>query len=107
MSIRHTAFLGLFALAAGVSVLGGQTRPNIKPKAGYVPNETTAVVIGEAVLVPIWGERDIARHRPYRATLANGVWTVRGTLPPGWGGGTAVVRLAVDDGRILQVFHEQ
>jgi hypothetical protein len=58
-------------------------------------------------MVPIWGAAAIARHRPYRAALADGVWTVRGTLPVGSVGGTAVVILARDDGRIVRAFHEQ
>lgn len=80
---------------------------NLKPADGYVPDESTAVAIGEAVMVPIWGTAAIARHRPYRAALADGLWTVRGTLPVGSGGGTAVVVLAKDDGRIVRAFHEQ
>lgn len=37
---------------------------NLKPADGYVPDESTAVAIGEAVMVPIWGTAAIARRRP-------------------------------------------
>jgi len=95
------------AIAGAAAMVAAQAQPNVKPTDGYVPNANTAVVIGVAVLEPIYGEPSLARHKPYRATLANGIWTVRGTLQPGAAGGTAVVEISKDDGRILRVFHEQ
>jgi hypothetical protein len=77
----------------------------VKPKDGFVPNEQTAVAIAEAVLIPIYGEDNVRSERPFKAALANGVWTVGGTLPPSFVGGTAVVRLAKSDGRVLFVMH--
>ena len=104
---RASSFL-LGAAVVGVTVIvGAQVRPNVKPKAGYVPNADTAVVIGVAVLGPIYGESSVASHKPYSATLADGTWTVRGTLPPGTAGGTAVAEISKDDGRVVRVFHEQ
>jgi hypothetical protein len=100
------ALVGLLVGAASV-LSGAQTRPNVQPKDGYVPNAETAVTIGVAVLGPIYGEANVARHKPYRATLAAGIWTVRGTLPPGTIGGSPVAEIAKDDGRIIRVFHEQ
>jgi hypothetical protein len=80
--------------------------PSFKPKEGFVPNEATAIRIAEAILVPIYGEKAVASERPFKATLENGVWTIVGTLPPKVMGGTAIVRLAKADGRILYVIHE-
>jgi hypothetical protein len=77
-----------------------------KPKNGFVPDQATAIRIAEAVLVPIYGEKNIQSERPFKATLKNGVWTVTGTLPPQSLGGTAIVRLSKADGRILLVTHE-
>jgi hypothetical protein len=39
--------------------------------------------------------------------LSNGVWTVQGTLPEGYDGGTAVAEISQEDGRILKVIHYQ
>ena len=103
LSTTCAALLAVLVVAAAV-VLHAQ---NIKPRNGYVPDESTAVAIGEAVMVPIWGAAAIAKDRPYRATLTNGVWRVEGIIPPNTAGGTAVVLLARDDGRILRAFHEQ
>jgi hypothetical protein len=109
MAIRthvRSFVLGVAVVGATV-IVGAQARPNVKPKDGYVPNAATAVVIGVAVLRPIYGESSVTSHTPYRATLADGVWTVRGTLPPGTVGGTPVAEIAKDDGRVVRVFHEQ
>ncbi len=84
------------------------------PKAGFVPDSTTAVKIAEAVLVPVYGQEKIESERPFHATLENGVWTVSGTLrcPDGKGGtttdcvgGTAEVKISKADGRILKMIH--
>lgn len=77
-----------------------------QPKAGVVPDEKTAIRIAEAVLLPIYGERTIGSERPLKA-LRDGVWMVEGTLPKGVDGGTAVVRLSRDDGRVLFIAHYQ
>ena len=85
-----------------------------KPKSGYVPDSETAVKIAEAVLVPVYGEKQVASERPFTAKLHEEVWTVTGTLrcPDGKGGTTtscdgrvAEVRIAKDDARILFMIH--
>jgi NTF2 fold immunity protein len=77
------------------------------PAAGFVPDSQTAIRIAVAVWTPIYGERQIMSEQPFVATLANGVWTVTGTLPRGSLGGTAVAKIAKADGRILFVQHYQ
>jgi NTF2 fold immunity protein len=85
-----------------------------KPKGGYVPDSATAVKIAEAVLTPVYGEKQILSERPYTATLKEGVWFVDGTLHcPGasadpsihCAGGVAIVRISKEDGRILSMGH--
>jgi hypothetical protein len=85
-----------------------------KPKSGYVPDPETAVKIAEAVLIPVFGQKQIESERPFVAQLKDGVWTVDGTLhcPDGKGGtttscdgGTAEVRIAKNDGRVLSMSH--
>jgi hypothetical protein len=80
---------------------------SFRPKAGVVPDEQTAIRIAEAILLPIYGEKTINSERPLRASLRGGVWMVEGTLPKGFDGGTAVVRLSMDDGRVLFITHYQ
>ena len=82
-------------------------KDSFKPSAGYVPDEQTAIAIAVAAWIPIYGKAQIESEKPYGATLKDGVWTVTGTLPPGYDGGTAVAEIAQTDGRILRVIHYQ
>ena len=85
-----------------------------KPPAGYVPDSATAVQIGEAVLVPIYGKKQIESERPFTARLEGDTWTVSGTLRCSDGkggmttecaGGVAVVKISKLDARILYMMH--
>ena len=80
---------------------------SFRPKAGVVPDEQTTIRIAEAILLPIYGEKIISAERPLKANLRGDVWMVQGTLPKGFIGGTAVVRLSRDDGRALFIAHYQ
>jgi len=80
-----------------------------RPESGYVPDSQTAVRIAEAVLAPVYGEKQIESERPFTAKLKDGVWTVTGTLhcPAGnvCEGGVAEVRISKGDARILYMLH--
>jgi hypothetical protein len=89
-----------FTLAAG-------DKMNYKPKVGYVPNAETAIKIAVAVWIPIYGKEQIESEKPYIATLKSGVWTVTGTLPKGYVGGTAIAEISEETGCILRIIHEQ
>ncbi len=106
MNVR-LVLIGLIALE---TLIGEAKDKPFMPAKGFVPDEATAIRIAEAVLIPIYGERQTLDERPYIATLKSGVWIVTGSLPklrPGWEfiGGTAEIRIAKGDGRILQVSH--
>ena len=79
--------------------------PDERPKHGVVPDAETAIKIAVAVWEPIYGRDNIAKQTPFRASLTDGVWTVRGTLPQNWRGGVAEAEIAKIDGRILRVSH--
>jgi hypothetical protein len=40
-----------------------------RPIDGFVPNKATAIRIAEAVLIPVYGEREIESERPFSADL--------------------------------------
>jgi hypothetical protein len=81
---------------------------SFRPKEGFVPNAETAVKVGEAVLMPVYGEKQINGERPFKATLRGSVWTVEGTLSCGnCIGGTAVVKISKTSGQILFMTHYQ
>ena len=84
------------------------------PSNGFVPDEATAVRVAEAVLIPVYGAKQIESERPFTAKLKNGVWTVEGTLrcPDGRSGfttcdegGVATVKLSKEDARIISMIH--
>jgi NTF2 fold immunity protein len=85
-----------------------KTSKTMHPKNGFVPDEATAVQIGEAVAMAQYGEQRISRELPFRARLHGDVWTVMGALhPQGVFGGTAVVKLSKLDGRVLFLIHQE
>jgi hypothetical protein len=85
--------------------------PSYKPKLGFVPNSETAIKVAEAVLIPVYGEKQIVSERPFKATLNGNVWTVSGTLHCGAAietdceGGTAEVKISKSTGEILHMMH--
>ena len=93
------------ALLASSAHAQGAKKHSYVPPAGFVPDSSTAVRIAEAVWIPIYGEEQIARERPFSATLRNGVWTVGGSLPKGQAGGVAVAEISKRTGRIIRVSH--
>ena len=78
-----------------------------KPQNGYVPDEKTAVAIGVAVLEAITEKEALEKEKPFKARLEKGVWTVYGTLPEGFDGGTFEVQISKDDGRVLRHYRSQ
>jgi len=76
-----------------------------RPKDGFVPDQKTAIKIAEAVLSPIYGEKQILSERPFIASLKDGVWTVGGTLPSGWEGGVAEIKIDKQSGAIISYIH--
>ena len=97
-----------FGLVAAAALSYAQTsKHNSVPPNGYVPDAKTATQIAVAVWTPIYGAKKIQGEKPYRATLTNGVWTVKGSLPKGYIGGVAVAQISKRDGRILGVIHLQ
>jgi hypothetical protein len=83
----------------------GTSDSGYKPAAGFVPDEKTAIAIALAAWIPIYGKKQIDSEKPYNAVLKDGIWTVTGSLPKGWVGGTAEALISRDDGRILKIIH--
>ena len=84
-----------------------------KPEGGYVPDAETAVRIAEAVLIPIYGARQVASEKPFNATLDGDAWTINGTVHCKTTaksicvGGTAIVQLSKTTGEVLLLVHEE
>lgn len=80
------------------SITGSIGRP-------IVTDAGTALLIAEAVLVSIYGEVLIQHQQPLAVGKFGDVWIVEGTLPKGYLGGVAYIKIHSLDGRILQVTH--
>lgn len=106
---RYSLALVLLAMTIVAAYSQSQPLSSYKPKDGFVPNAETAAKIAEAVLIPVYGEKQILSERPFKATLQGNVWTVEGTLHCGEGkrcnGGTAVVKISKDTSQILHMIH--
>lgn len=85
-------------------------------KRDYVPNSETAIAIAEAVLIPVYGKKQVESERPFTAHRKDDVWTVTGTLycgdrkaqpnnPPMCLGGVAMVEISKVDGHIISMGH--
>lgn len=73
--------------------------------AGPVLDEKTAIAVAVAAWVPVYGEAQIAREKPYRAELKDGIWHVYGYLSPHKLGGVAEATISKSDGKILSIKH--
>ena len=94
--------LAQFFLAAG-AIAADQPGP---PDRGFVPDAATAIKIAIAVWEPIYGAKNIAAQKPYRARLEGDRWIVEGSAgSTGEVGGTAIAEIARADGRVLRVSH--
>ena len=98
--MKTTARVAVFLLIAIACVAQAPA-----PKDGYVPDEKTAIKIAEAVLSPIYGEKQIEGERPFHAKLEGDQWVVSGSLPPNSDGGVAVIRIDKQTGAIIRHIH--
>ena len=91
--------------AFGAAVYARVQEHNYVPPKGYVPDAETATAVALAVLSPVYGKEKIQKEAPFRTTLVEGVWTVQGSLPPGYHGGTALVKISRKTGAVLRMTH--
>ena len=68
-----------------------------------VPDEETAIKVAEAIWLPIYG-RFIYKSKPFKATLKDGIWIVKGTLKKSKGG-VPYAEIQKSDCKFLKVTH--
>ena len=64
-----------------------------------------AVDIAEIILFKGYGQENIKRQRPYEIYKIKNYWSISGTLPRDWLGGTFLIIMDARDGRIIKVTH--
>ena len=72
-----------------------------------VADSLSAVLIAKAAWYPIYGKERIEKEKPFRVTEYIKYWTVEGSLPEGYEGGTAHIIIRKSDGKIMSVWHEK
>ena len=102
---RKTLVILALSIVSSLAMAGTLKPFSVKPVHGFVPDEKTALRIAEAVLEPIYGQKQLNGERPFKATIENGLWTVQGTLPEGLTGGVATVQIWQSDAKIEAVMH--
>lgn len=85
--------------------------------AGAITDAETAVKVGEPELIRTYGATLLAHEQPITAEKWKAMWVVGGTLhcfgsagrpiTNACVGGVAVAHIAVADGRVVDVYHEQ
>lgn len=75
------------------------------PEQGFVSDETTAMTIAEAILVPIYGKDVIERQKPFVVSLSGNVWTITGSLPKDILGGVFFIQISRQDARVITLTH--
>jgi hypothetical protein len=95
----------IIAASPAAQALTSQEQHTFIPAEGFVPDATTATRIGEAVLVPIYGELAVRQQLPLRSVLQDGIWIVEGTPRQNQVGGVARIEIAKQDARVLRVTH--
>ena len=105
--MRTSALLAGIVALVGAFALGKAMREPHVPAATFavVPNEEIATQVAVAALAPIYGRENIERQKPFRAALSGDVWTVEGSLPPGFVGGVAIAEISKADGHIIRMTH--
>ncbi len=107
--MRTRFFLLTIALACAspAPVSLGQNIPELfERKGGLIPDKQTAVRIAEAILFPIYGEKQIRSQRPYKVKQRDGKWIIDGASPPtGFTGGSFHIVILQRDGRVVEIGH--
>ena len=75
-----------------------------------VPDSESAIKIGEAALMKVYGKSKVKSERPFSAELKDDVWTVSGTLhckddKRTCEGGVAMATISRIDGRVISMSH--
>jgi hypothetical protein len=98
----------MIATALFLSASLAQNAPELfERKGGLVSDKETAIRIAEAILFPIYGEKNIRAQKPYRVRLKDGKWIIDGAPPPqGFAGGSFHIVILQRDARVLEIGHD-
>lgn len=70
-----------------------------------IKDSITAINIAEPILFSVFGKENITKQRPYKTTLIDSCWEIKGTLPRGYVGGTFSIIINAADCKVLNLSH--
>ena len=70
-----------------------------------VNDSETAIQIAVAILSGVYGKDKIEKEKPYTAIEHEGFWYVNGSLPEGYLGGVAHIKIRKKDGAVMGYIH--
>lgn len=111
-NIKKILIVSIIFFLASVFIIGNEEVNSFGyfPQNGFVPDETTAKSIAEAVWIPIYGKK-IKKNKPYIAKLENGIWYVNGSAPKpiffDSAGGEPYIEINKMTGEIVKVYHSK
>jgi hypothetical protein len=77
------------------------------PDSGFIPDSLTAIKVAEALLIPIYGAKQLRSELPLKAFRSDSNWIVEGSIPRDNVGGVVHIELGRRDGRVLRVTHDE
>lgn len=80
---------------------------SLQPEGGAIPTEEFAKTLAMLYLDSLFWKGATKDELPLQATIENGVWHVRGTLPEGYIGGVKHIEMCRSNGRIVNYYGEQ
>lgn len=119
--LPHDLLMRAADLAIDLSFDVYSSSPSEGEERDLIPDETTALRVGLAILQAYYGREFVARFEPYRAVLFFGTWSVMGDSPAEkearreqerlgpshfvlvYGGGAPHVELRPRDGRVMRI----
>jgi hypothetical protein len=90
--------IAVSSLGLAASCQSAQQRPITTPQAAVAIAKNSWRSAYDKVRSPAYSKEETARFEPYTATLKDGIWTVKGTIPPGYRGETLVTTVRAADG---------
>ena len=71
----------------------------------FVNDSETAIQIAVAIWSAAYGKDKIEKEKPYTAIEHEGFWYVNGSLPEGYLGGVAHIKIRKKDGAVMGYIH--
>ncbi len=114
-------FLALFSIASVFADEPNQSKKIVPPifehddfmqldfytsdNKDFVNDSETAIQIAVAIWSAVYGKDKIEKQKPYTAIEHEGFWYVNGSLPKGYEGGVAHIKIRKKDGAVMGYIH--